>query len=59
MIILYAVGLGFGIGILTQYLVGTHPLTKAIIRLRYDGFRPELPPPRPKTIPPAPTVRED
>lgn len=51
-------GFGFGVGILGNFIISTRPLINDIRRLRYDGFRPEPVPPRPKTVPPPPSVNE-
>jgi len=54
-----AFSLGLVAGHLLNYLLTTRPLVNDIRRLRYDGFRPDMPtPPRPKTVP-LPTIRED
>lgn len=52
---------GFGAGLLVMYGIAVRPLVNALMRLRYDGFRPTEPtPPRPKTIAPQERhVRED
>ena len=45
------IGTGFTAGLLTAYWLMVRPLLHGMVRLRYDGFRPELPPARPKTVP--------
>lgn len=52
--------IGFGAGVLVMYGIAVRPLVNALMRLRYDGFRPTELPPRPKTIAPQERhVRED
>lgn len=50
--IVAGIGIGFGIGMITMYLIAVKPLVDSMARLRYDGFRPSEPtPPRPRTVP--------
>lgn len=60
MYIALALGSGFGLGLLVQYILGTRQLEKTIVSMQYQGFRPVAMPPRPKTFPvdPASEVRE-
>lgn len=46
-------GLGFLMGAVFVYMTSTLPVVRMIARMRYDGFRPEAPPVKPKTVPSA------
>lgn len=51
---------GFGLGLIVSFLTVVRPLLTDLRRMQYDGFRAVHPlPPRPKTVPPTPYVRED
>ena len=53
-------GLGFGTAAYLWYIIAVKPLANGYVRLRYDGFRAEAPPQRPKTVPLPPRMpRED
>ena len=55
-----AVGLGFGIGVLANFLLTTRSLLNDLRKMQYDGFKVSFPPPRPKTVPdPTSKIRED
>lgn len=51
-----ALGIGTGLllGVVLMFVTSVLPLTRMIARMRYDGFRPDLPSARPKTVPPPP-----
>ncbi len=47
-------GAGLSLGVLIVLFGAVMPMVRAFQRMRYDGFRPSEPPPRPKTVPPSP-----
>lgn len=49
-------GIGFGSGVAILVFSVVVPMIKAFQRMRYDGFRPSEPPPRPLTVPPGPKL---
>lgn len=60
LLLIAGTSLGFAIGVLMAYVIGVRPLVNDIRQMRYDGFKTVPPlPPRPKSIPQPPLVRED
>lgn len=51
--------MGLAVGIIGLYVLAVRDLTKAFTRMRYDGFRPDMPPPKRKLLPPLELPRED
>lgn len=52
-------GLGLALGTVVMYVLAVRPLVNAFTRMRYDGFKPDVLPPRPKLVPSLKLPRED